>query len=166
MLGCITHIQLLARPALMTNSAARTMRLRFGSICRATSSRGQLGAFTYSMEANGLRFSIRLRRPSFEMDRRNRRGEVMSRNTLVACLVGAVLLGSGIAPSVVSDSDMIEYDRRLAENHKTVFPAAGVISNAETAKSIALAVATPIWAKRRSHRNCRLERVSRETSGR
>ena len=42
----------------------------------------------------------------------------MRRNTLVACLVGAVLLGSGIAQTVVSDSDMIEYDRRLAEEHK------------------------------------------------
>jgi hypothetical protein len=71
----------------------------------------------------------------------------MIRNTLVAYLAGAVLLGSGIGQSVVSDSDMIEYDRRLAENHKTVFPAAGVIPDAETAKSIGLAVATPIWGK-------------------
>lgn len=70
----------------------------------------------------------------------------MSRNTFVACLVGAVLLGSGIAQSV-SDSDMIEYDRRLAASHKTEFPAAGVIPDAETAKSIALAVAIPIWGK-------------------
>jgi len=68
----------------------------------------------------------------------------MSRNTLVACLVGAVLLGSGIAQSV---NDNIEYDRRLAENHKTVFPAAGVIPDAETAKSVAMAVAMPIWGK-------------------
>ena len=64
----------------------------------------------------------------------------MSRNTFIACLVGAVLLGSGIAQSV-SDSDMIEYDRRLAASHKTEFPAAGIIPDAETATSIALAVA-------------------------
>ncbi len=72
---------------------------------------------------------------------------VMRRNTLVACLVGAVLLGSGIAQTVVSDSDMIEFDRRVAEKHKAVFPAAGVVPDAETAKSIALAVAIPIWGK-------------------
>jgi hypothetical protein len=71
----------------------------------------------------------------------------MRRNTLVACLVGAVLLGSGIAQTVVSDSDMIEFDRRVAEKHKAVFPAAGVVPDAETAKSIALAVAIPIWGK-------------------
>src|SRR5205823_11234398 len=35
----------------------------------------------------------------------------------------------------------------LAQTHKTVFPAAGVIPDAETAKSIALAVAIPIWGK-------------------
>ena len=70
----------------------------------------------------------------------------MSRNTFVACLVGAVLLGSGTTQSL-SDSDMIEYDRRLAAGHKTEFPAAGVIPDAETAKSIALAVAIPIWGK-------------------
>lgn len=71
----------------------------------------------------------------------------MRRSTLVACLVGAVLLGSGIAQTVVSDSDMIEFDRRVAEKHKAVFPAAGVVPDAETAKSIALAVAIPIWGK-------------------
>ena len=71
----------------------------------------------------------------------------MRRNTLVACLIGAVLLGSGIAQTVVSDSDMIEYDRRIAEKYKAVFPSAGVVPNAETAKSIALAVAIPIWGK-------------------
>jgi hypothetical protein len=42
---------------------------------------------------------------------------------------------------------MIEYDRRLAENHKTVLPATGVVPDAETAKSIAQAVAIPIWGK-------------------
>jgi hypothetical protein len=71
----------------------------------------------------------------------------MRRNTLVTCLVGAVLLGSGIAQTVISDSDIIEYDRRVAEKHKTVFPAAGVVPDAETAKSIVLAIATPIWGK-------------------
>lgn len=71
----------------------------------------------------------------------------MGRNTLVACIVGAVLLGSGVSQSLVTEKDMIEYDRRLAENHKTVLPAAGVIPDAETAEAIALAVAIPIWGK-------------------
>jgi NTF2 fold immunity protein len=66
---------------------------------------------------------------------------------LIICLIGAVLLGSGIAQTVVSDSAMIEYDRRVAEKHKAVFPAAGVVPDEETAKSIALAVAIPIWGK-------------------
>jgi len=69
------------------------------------------------------------------------------RNSLIACLVGAVLLGNGVAQSVVSDNDMIEYDRRLTVNYKSVFPAAGVVPDPETAKSIALAVAVPIWGK-------------------
>ena len=51
----------------------------------------------------------------------------MRGNAFVACLMGATLLGTCVAQSVVSDGDMIEYDRRLAENHKTAFPAAGVI---------------------------------------
>jgi hypothetical protein len=72
----------------------------------------------------------------------------MCRNALVACLVGAVLLGNGLAQSAISDSDVIEYNRRLAKNHKTVFPAAGVIPDAETAKSVALAIAIPIWGKK------------------
>jgi NTF2 fold immunity protein len=71
----------------------------------------------------------------------------MRRSKLVACFMGALLLGSGIAQSVVSENDMIEYDRRLAESYKTVFPAAGVVPDADTAKSIALAIAIPIWGK-------------------
>lgn len=71
----------------------------------------------------------------------------MRRNTVVACLVGVVLIGSGVAQRIVSDSDMIEYDRRVAEKYKAVFPAAGVVPDVETAKSIALAVAIPIWGK-------------------
>jgi hypothetical protein len=71
----------------------------------------------------------------------------MSGKHLVTCFAGALLLGSGFAQSVVSDSDMLEYDRRLAASHKTEFPAAGVVPDAETAKSIALAVAIPIWGK-------------------
>ena len=79
--------------------------------------------------------------------RRNSLIASLVRNGLVACFVGAVLLGDVVAQSGVSDSDMIEYDRRLAVNHKAVFPAAGVVPDAETAKSIALAVAIPIWGK-------------------
>ena len=67
----------------------------------------------------------------------------------IACFIAAALLGSCVAQSVVTDREMIEYDRRLAENHKTVFPAAGIVPNAETAKSIALAVAIPIWGKKK-----------------
>ena len=75
----------------------------------------------------------------------------MYRNILVACLLVAVMLGSPITQSVASDGDMIEYDRRLAENHKTVFPAAGVVPDAETAKSIALAVAIIDWGEKYGH---------------
>ena len=71
----------------------------------------------------------------------------MCRNTLVACIIGLVLLGSGVAQSNVSDSDMIEYDRHLAEHHKTAFPSAGIVPDANTAKAIALAIAIPIWGK-------------------
>ena len=73
----------------------------------------------------------------------------MRRNMFIACFIAAALLGSCVAQSVVTDREMIEYDRRLAENHKTVFPAAGIVPNAETAKSIALAVAIPIWGKKK-----------------
>jgi NTF2 fold immunity protein len=73
----------------------------------------------------------------------------MRRNTLVACLVGGVLLGTGVAQSVVTEKDLIEYDRRLAENHKTVFPTAGIVPDAETAKSIAKAIAIPIWGEKK-----------------
>src|SRR4051794_39058525 len=70
----------------------------------------------------------------------------MRRKTLLGCLVVGFLVVNGIGQTV-SDSDMIEYDRRLAANHKTEFPSKGVIPDAETAKSIALAVAIPIWGK-------------------
>lgn len=65
---------------------------------------------------------------------------------LFACLCAVLLLESGIAQSV-TDSDMIEYDRRLAPSHKTKFPTAGIVPDAETAKAIAMAVAVPIWGK-------------------
>jgi hypothetical protein len=71
----------------------------------------------------------------------------MRRETFVTSLLGAVLLGSGIAQTVVSDGDMIEYDRRLAATHKACFPSAGIVPDTETAKSIALAVAIPIWGR-------------------
>jgi hypothetical protein len=71
----------------------------------------------------------------------------MRRNALAACIVGAVLMSSGVTQTIESDSEMIEYDRRLAEKHTTVFPAAGIIPDAGTAKSIALAIAIPIWGK-------------------
>jgi len=73
----------------------------------------------------------------------------MRRNTFVACFIGAVLLGSAIAQTAVTEKDMIEYDRRLAENQKTAFPAAGIVPDAETAKSIAMAIAIPIWGKKK-----------------
>lgn len=69
------------------------------------------------------------------------------RNMWFAVLTGALLLGSSVAQTVVRDDEMIEYDRRLAENYKSVFPAAGLVPDAETAKSIALAIAIPVWGK-------------------
>jgi len=42
---------------------------------------------------------------------------------------------------------MIEYDRRLAARYKTVFPKNGVVPDEQTAKTIAEAVAIPIWGK-------------------
>ena len=67
---------------------------------------------------------------------------------MTMCLTG-ILISEGVAAQSPSpkDADWIEYDRRLAANHKTVLPSAGVIPDAETAKSIALAVAIPIWGK-------------------
>ncbi|HEU4983938.1 MAG TPA: NTF2 fold immunity protein, partial [Acidobacteriaceae bacterium] len=69
------------------------------------------------------------------------------RRTIFIAFLGVVLLGIGVAQSTTTDSQMIEYDRRLASHYKTVFPAAGVVPDAKTAKSIALAVAIPIWGK-------------------
>src|SRR5258708_5270672 len=71
----------------------------------------------------------------------------MRRNLLLACGTMVTVLTSLFAQSVVSDRDMIEYDRRLAEHYKTAFPEAGIIPDEETARSIALAVAIPIWGK-------------------
>jgi hypothetical protein len=72
----------------------------------------------------------------------------MRRNIVLASVIGAALLGSGVAQSVVSDADRIEYDRRLAQTHKTVFPKSGVVPDAETAEAIALAIAIPVWGKK------------------
>jgi hypothetical protein len=71
----------------------------------------------------------------------------MLRDIFVACAVGALLVVSSVSQSVVSESDSIEYDRRLAEHHKTTYPSAGVVPDADTAKAIALAIAIPIWGK-------------------
>jgi hypothetical protein len=72
----------------------------------------------------------------------------MHRNTFIACVIGAVLLGTAVAQTVVTEKDIIEFDRRLAENQKVAFPPAGIIPDPETAKSVALAVAMPIWGKK------------------
>lgn len=66
-------------------------------------------------------------------------------NHSVVLISFVALVCATLGQSVVTDADMIEYDRRLAENHKATFPLAGVIPNEETAKAIALAVAIPIW---------------------
>jgi hypothetical protein len=66
----------------------------------------------------------------------------------VACLVGILLLSIGAAQYRPSDSDMIEYDRRLAESQKTVFPLIGVVPDEDTAKAIAEAIAIPVWGKK------------------
>jgi hypothetical protein len=71
----------------------------------------------------------------------------MRRKLLIVLISFATLACLALAQAVVTDRDMIEYDRRIAEHHKTVFPAAGIVPNDETAKAIALAVAFPIWGK-------------------
>jgi hypothetical protein len=71
----------------------------------------------------------------------------MRRTLLVGLISPVTLICIAMAQSVVPDSAMIEYDRRLAEHHKTVFPNAGMIPNEETAKAVALAIAIPIWGK-------------------
>ena len=69
------------------------------------------------------------------------------RGALSLALISCLTVGVVLAQSAVTDGDMIEYDRRIAEHHKTVFPVAGVVPDEETAKAIALAVAIPIWGK-------------------
>lgn len=71
----------------------------------------------------------------------------MLRDILIACAISALLITNSVSQSAVSESDMIEYDRRLAEQHKTTLPSAGVVPDADTAKAIALAIAIPIWGK-------------------
>jgi hypothetical protein len=67
--------------------------------------------------------------------------------TLRWILLG-IFLSTCIAQTIGSDDDMLEYDRRLASHYKATFPAAGIIPDADTAKAIAMAVATPIWGKK------------------
>ena len=68
-------------------------------------------------------------------------------NHSVVLISFVTLVCATLAQSIVTDTDVIEYDRRMAENHKTTFPLAGVVPTEETAKAIALAVAIPIWGK-------------------
>jgi hypothetical protein len=68
-------------------------------------------------------------------------------NHSVVLISFVTLVSATLAQSIVTDTEIIEYDRRMAENHKTTFPLAGVVPNEETAKAIALAVAIPIWGK-------------------
>ncbi len=68
-------------------------------------------------------------------------------NHSVVLISFVTLVCATLAQSVVTDADMIEFDRRIAENHKTTFPLSGVVPNEETARAIALAVAIPIWGK-------------------
>jgi hypothetical protein len=75
----------------------------------------------------------------------------MRRNLLLGFIANAILVGIALAQSVPTDSDMIEYDRRIASHLRTPFPAAGIVPNEETAKAIALAVAIPIWGKEKVH---------------
>ncbi|WP_109486263.1 NTF2 fold immunity protein [Occallatibacter savannae] len=71
----------------------------------------------------------------------------MRRTLLLGFISFVILVCVTMAQTVVTDSDMIEYDRRIAEHHKTAFPTAGIIPNEETAKAVALAIAIPIWGK-------------------
>jgi len=73
---------------------------------------------------------------------------MMHRNAFLSCFIGVVLFGTGMAQSVATEKDLIEYDRRLAENYKSAFPVAGIIPDAETAKSIAAAIAIPVWGRK------------------
>jgi len=75
----------------------------------------------------------------------------MRRNALAACIVGAVLMSSGVTQTIESDSEMIEYDRRLAEKHTTVFPAAGIIQMRGPQSPSHWLLQLPIWGRIRSH---------------
>lgn len=72
----------------------------------------------------------------------------MFKTRVAGWILFGLLLSTSIAQSVVSDEDMIEYDRRLATHYKATFPAAGIIPDADTAKTIAMAVAIPIFGKK------------------
>src|SRR5271156_898728 len=71
----------------------------------------------------------------------------MRRESLVGALILQLIVGAVVAQSVDKDAEMIEYDRRIAESHKTALPVAGVVPNEETAKAIVIAIAIPIWGK-------------------
>ena len=70
------------------------------------------------------------------------------RNTFIAISICAVMLVGGVAQSAMNDKEWIEYDRRLAQSTKPIFPEQGVVPDADTAKAIAFAVAIPIWGKK------------------
>jgi hypothetical protein len=79
----------------------------------------------------------------------------MRKARAIAWVLFGLFLSTCVAQSIVSDKDMIEYDRRLATHYKADFPAAGVIPDSDTAKAIAMAVAIPIWARKPSDLNFR-----------
>jgi hypothetical protein len=66
----------------------------------------------------------------------------------MAWILFGMVLSTCLAQYKASDDEMIEYDRRLASGYKAVFPTAGVIPDADTAKAIAEAVAIPLWGKK------------------
>lgn len=72
-----------------------------------------------------------------------------SKLAVLRCTLGVLLLGVGlgVAQSNPSSSEMIEYDRQIADKHDVSLPKAGVVPDAETAKSIAMAVSIPVWGK-------------------
>jgi hypothetical protein len=68
----------------------------------------------------------------------------MHKHGIWVCVFG-LMLCNGFTQT---DRQMIEYDRRIAAQSKTYIPVGGYVPDADTAKQIAAAVATPIFGKK------------------
>jgi hypothetical protein len=67
---------------------------------------------------------------------------------IATCAAAVFLIGIALGQSTTANKEWIEYDRRLAENYRGPFPAAGIIPDAATAELVAQAIAIPIWGKK------------------